>query len=243
MAALDLNLLLLIVELVLLVPTLLLLLLGRREERGRRELLTHITSTARLVSRQDYFNSVRMGMEVAKSFIYGSITGSAPKTQEQEDQVNKIVDEIGRATRRGVSVRYLLPKLQDRLTIGSRYRTNGAEIRFHPGLVVSDLRFVVIDGKNCVLGLPSSNSENSPTREGYLIPSEGLSQIFLSQFEEKWSKGLTYEDYIKEIIEEAKLHNPNVSERLLSTQLGLSEEEIRNFVDSDKKSITSTSLG
>lgn len=227
--ALNLSLLLLIVELVLLVPTLLLLILGRREERGRRELLTHITSTARLVSRQDYFNSVRMGIEGAKESINGLIIGSVPKTQEQEIQVNRIVEEIGRASRRGVPVRYIVPKLHDRLTLATRYRSAGAEVRFHPGLVVSDLRYIVIDNKDSVIGLPSTSSENSPTREGYLIPSEGLARLFSSQFEEKWSKSLTYDDYVREIIEEAKSHDPNVSEMLISSQLGLPEEEIRRI--------------
>jgi hypothetical protein len=227
--ALDLNLLLLVVELVLLAPTLLLLILGRREERGRRELLTHITSTARLVSRQDYFNSVRVGMEGSKESIMGSITGSAPKTQEQEDQVNKITEEIGRASRRGVSVRYMVPKLHDRLTVATRYKTVGAEVRFHPSLVVSDLRYIVIDGKESVIGLPSSASENSPTREGYLIPSEGLARLFASQFEEKWAMSLSYDDYVMEIIAEAKSHDPNVSQALLSSQLGITEVEIQRI--------------
>jgi hypothetical protein len=232
--ALDLNLLLLVVELVLLVPTLLLLILGRREERGRRELLTHITSTARLVSRQDYFNSVRMGMEGAKDFIIGSITGSVPKTQEQEDQVNRLTEEIGRAARRGVVVRYLVPKLHDRLTLATLYKTAGAEVRFHPSLVVSDLRYIVIDNKESVIGLPSTSSENSPTREGYLIPSEGLARLFSSQFEEKWTKSLTYDDYVREIIGEAKSHDPNVSDVLLSSQLGLTEAEIRRISSLEK---------
>ncbi|MHB1909962.1 MAG: hypothetical protein ACYCQJ_13985 [Nitrososphaerales archaeon] len=230
--ALDLNFILLVVELVLLAPTLLLLILGRREEKGRRELLTHITSTARLVQRQDYFNSVRMGMEASKEFINGSITGSMPKAQEQEDQVNKIIDEIKRASRRNVSVKYILPKLHDRLTIARRYREAGAEIRFHPGLVVSDVRYVVIDGKNTVLGLPSGVGEDQPTREGYLIPSEGLAHLFLAQFEEKWAHSLTYDEFVNEIISEARSHNPSVSDRLLSTQLQLPEEEVRRIQSS-----------
>lgn len=227
--ALDLNFVLLVVELVLLVPTLLLLVLGRNEEKGRKQLLTHITNMAKMVSRQEYFNSVHTSMQKANSSIKGSITGSAPKSKEEEELVQSMVEEIRRAAKRGVSIKYLVPQSQDRLRIASMYREAGAEIRFHPGLVVSDLRFVVVDEKSSVLGLPGVAGQNQPTREGYMIPSEGLSEILLSQFESKWQGGMEYDKYVKGVLEEVKSHSPNVSDRLLSTQLQLSESELRRI--------------
>ena len=73
---LDVNSLLLLTEIVLLVPTLLLLVLGRREEKGRGLLLQEITKTAKMLSRQEYFSYVLLGMQTATKSIKGSIKGS-----------------------------------------------------------------------------------------------------------------------------------------------------------------------
>lgn len=111
--AVDLNLILLTVELLLLIPTLLLLILGRREAHGRQVLLKQMASTAKMVSRQEYFNSVQFGMQSGAKSIKGSITGSSPQTPEQKDQVEGIIEQIRRAKSRNVTVQYLLPKAQD----------------------------------------------------------------------------------------------------------------------------------
>ena len=79
---------------------------------------------------------------------------------------------------------------------------------------MSDLRFVVLDGKTAVLGLPVTAGQDQPTREGYMIPSEGLSEILASQFDSKWASGVSYDDYIGEVLKEIKSHNPNVSDKL-----------------------------
>ena len=121
--------------------------------------------TARIVSRQEYFNSVHFVMQNAKNSIKGSITGSAPTTSEQKDQVQAIIDHIRVAKNRNVSIQYILPKSPDRVVVANRYRDAGAEIKFHPGILVSDLRFTVIDNNYTVLGLPSSVGENQPTQK------------------------------------------------------------------------------
>jgi hypothetical protein len=230
MASIDINLILLLVELVLLAPTLLLLILGRREERGRRLLLAEISKTARMVSRQEYFNHVESAMQNAKQTIRGSITGSSPRIHDEEDQVRRISDQIRNAKRRGVSVQYLLPKLQDRLTVASMYREAGAEIRFHPALIVNDLRYVVFDNKYTVIGLPGHIGRNEPTRDGYFIPSEGLASIFTSQFEAKWREASSYDEFLKGIISEAKSHSPQVSTELLSKELKIPEVEVKRVL-------------
>jgi hypothetical protein len=234
MAAIDINLVLLLVELVLLAPTLLLLILGRREERGRRMLLAEISKTARMVSRQEYFNQVESAMQNAKESIKGSITGSAPKMHEEEDQIRRISDQIRSAKARNVLVQYLFPKLQDRLMIAAVYKNAGAEIRFHPGLIVNDLRYVVFDSKYTVIGLPGHIGRNEPTRDGYYIPSEGLAGIFSQQFEVKWVEGMKYDEYLKGIISEAKNHSPNVSTELLSKELKIPEIEVKRILSGSK---------
>lgn len=214
-----------VVELVLLVPTLLLLVLGRREERGRNDLLMRITSMVKIVSRQEYFNSLHASMQKATKSIFGIITGSKPRTKEEEELVQGIVEGIHGAANRGTSIKYLIPKFQDRLCIAFLYKQAGAEIKFHPGLVVSDLRYAVVDRKNVILGLPVAVGQDQPTREGFMIPSEALSEILLAQFEEKWMTGIGYDDYLREVLEEVKTHNPNVSDKVLSNQLQIPETE------------------
>lgn len=229
--ALDLNLFLLVVELILLVPTLLLIVLGRREERGRRSLISELTTTAKMVSRQEYFNNVIFGMQTATLTIKGSVTGSIPKNIEQDEVVGNIIEQIRMAKSRGIQVQYLLLKSHDRLPIASRYRLAGAEIAFHSSLLVSDLRYVVFDRKYVLIGLPSSVGENEPTREGYLIPSEGMAEIFLQQFDSKWGQAIQYDEYLTEVLLEAKNHSPNASVSLLSTQLKVPESEVKRVLE------------
>jgi hypothetical protein len=228
--SIDVSLVLLVVELILLIATLSLLILARREAHGRQLLLRQITSTAKMVSRQEYFNSVQFGMQNAVASIKGSITGSSPQTSEQRDRIDGIIEQIHRARSRNVTVQYLVPKAQDRIAVASKYKEAGAELRFHAGLLVSDLRYVIIDNKHTVLGLPSAPGETEPTREGYVIRSEGLSHVLLQNFEDKWGEASTYDNYVNGILLEIKNHNPIVSTQLLSSQLGVSESEIKRML-------------
>jgi len=230
----DLTAALLIVELVLLLATLTLIILARRESSGRENLLQQMSHTARMVSRQEYFNSVHFVMQNAKNSIKGSITGSAPTTPEQNDQVQAIIDHIRTARERNVAIQYILPKTPDRVVVANKYREVGAEVRFHPGILVSDLRYTVIDNNYTVLGLPSSAGENQPTREGYVIPSEGLAQVFLRQFQTRWDEATEYDQYLKELLREITIHNPAISTELLSSQLQIQESEGKRLMSLDK---------
>jgi len=222
----DLTAALLAVELVLLIATLSLLIQARRESKGRRNLLEQMSHTARIVSRQEYFNAVHFVMQSATNSVKGSITGSAPTTPEQKDQVQAITDRILMAKKRGVNIQYVVPKSSDRVVVANKYREAGAEIRFHAGIIVSDLRYTIIDNNFTVLGLPSSVGENQPTREGYVIPSGALAELFSRQFQASWEESTPYDHYLKEIISETKNHNPNVTAQLLSSQLQIPESEV-----------------
>jgi len=187
-----------------------------------------------MVSRQEYFNSVHFVMQNAKNSIKGSITGSAPTTPEQNDQVQAIIDHIRTARERNVAIQYILPKTPDRVVVANKYREVGAEVKFHPGILVSDLRYTVIDNNYTVLGLPSSAGENQPTREGYVIPSEGLAQVFLRQFQTRWEEATAYDQYLKELLSQITTHNPAISSELLSSQLQIQESEVKRILSSDK---------
>ena len=228
----DLNLLLLVVELLLIVPTLLLLILGRREERGRQTLLKEITKTAKMISRQEYFNSVLSAMQSATESIKGSITGSVPTNAEEEELIQRITNQIRQSKKNqpNMEVRYLLPRSQDRLSIAYRYKEAGADVRFHRSLVVTDLRYMLVDDKATVVGLPSIAGDDQPTKEGYLLPSEDLAQTIKESFEAKWKEAATYEDYAKEVLTEIRSQSRAVSSELLSAQLKIPNNEILRLI-------------
>jgi hypothetical protein len=228
--AIDISIILLVVELLLLIPTLLLIILGTREERERKKLMEHITSTAKMLSRQEYFHSVETAMRSAKESIKGYITGSPPRTGEQEETVQRIVKIIEQvkssSKQQQLSIQYLVPKAQDRLCVAFRYTQSGASVRFHPGLLVNDLRYVTVDKKTIVIGLPTTSGENQPTREGYSIPSVALAGILDREFDLSWGKSIDYEAYAGEIVREIKSHSPETSSNLLAEKLMISPEEV-----------------
>jgi hypothetical protein len=235
-SSLDINSLLLLTEIVLLVPTLLLLVLGRREEKGRSLLLQEITKTAKMLSRQEYFSYVLLGMQTATKSIKGSIKGSPPVTPEQEQFVEKVIDQMRLAKKnRHVTVQYLIPKATDRIGIGYRYKQGGADVRFHPSLVASDVRYTVIDDKYNVIGLPSAVVENAHTGEGYMIVSEGLAEVFVNQFDNRWSEAIDYEEYVKTVLSEITQNGSNVSVALVSQELRLPESEVKRVLESNQR--------
>jgi hypothetical protein len=224
---------LLLSEIILLVPTLLLLVLGRREEKGRSLLLQEITKTAKMLSRQEYFGYVLLAMQTATKSIKGSIKGSPPVTPEQEQFVEKVIDQMRLAMKnRHVTVQYLVPKATDRIGIAYRYREGGADVRFHPSLVASDVRYTVIDGKYNVIGLPSSVTENAHTGEGYMIVSEGLAEVFVNQFDNRWAEAIDYDEYLRGVLAEITQDRSNISIALVSKELRLPEPEVTRVLES-----------
>ncbi len=133
-----------------------------------------------------------------------------------------------------VEFEYLMPKSQERLGVAYRYRSAGAAVRFHPALLVTDLRYIIVDHRLTVLGLPSAIGENQPTREGYSISSEALADIFTQQFNSKWSAATDYDDYAREVLSEIKSHNSSVSTKLLSARLLIPTAEIERLLYSLK---------
>ncbi len=220
---------LLIVDFVLLVATIILLYLSRHELEGRRKLLEKMFEVTRLLSRSLYFNVVIDALRSAKREVFGAVTGSRPR--EPSQFLDKIVSEIKAASQRGVRVRYLLPEGTDRLYVGHLYRKAGAEIKYHSGLVVYDLRHMVVDNKIVVLGFPEKVGLEQPTRAGTKIESESLASIFKERFERLWEEGINYEEYLSQKIREIRKTNPNASVELVARQLGLPEEEVAKYWD------------
>jgi hypothetical protein len=102
-----------------------------------------------------------------------------------------------------------------------------------PALLVSDLRYIIVDDRLTVLGLPSATGEDQPTREGYSIPSEALAEIFENQFQTKWEQAVDYDIFARAVLVEIRNHSPNVSSKLLSGQLSIPAEEIERLLSTD----------
>lgn len=137
------------VELVLLGATVLLLMLNRREIRSRELMMRRFTSVADAISRQEYFVAVIEALQKAEEQVFGSVTGSMPGPEEAE-----VVQKVLEACRRGVRVRYLLPLAPYRLRMARRYREAGAEVKFSPSVLVSDMRYMCVDDRLVIVGVP-----------------------------------------------------------------------------------------
>ena len=168
---------LLVLESVLLLATIILLLFSLKEGRGRKNLLLQVERATKVLSRQEYFLSVTDSMMDAKKEVIGCITGRLP-IGEDKKRTRNIIDTIEKLTKEGVRVRYLMPKFFDRLHIGYLYMKAGAEIRYSSCLMAHNIRFIIVDDRIVVIGIPDSIGEKEATKKGYRIGSPaGILQI------------------------------------------------------------------
>ncbi len=191
---------LLLLESVLLLATVILLIYGIHEGKRRDHLLREVGRFTKVLTRQEYFFSLVDAMFGAKQEIIGCITGTPPSGDDIR-MTRNIIDVIGDMTRKGVSVRYLLPKFPDRLQIGVRYTQAGAEVRFSSCLMVHNIRFSVVDERIVILGIPESVGEREATKKGYTIPSEGLALLMKNYFLD-CQKQSSLKEYLQEVIEQ-----------------------------------------
>lgn len=219
---------LLIVELALLLLTVYLLFSSMREARERTKLIDQLVKATRTFSRTEYFTEVLESVGEATKYIYAAVTGTSPRDEEKE-VIERLLTQYSKAAKIGVKLRFLLPKDPDRLMMGYKYKRAGGEVRYNPALLVSDLRYMVIDGNLVVIGLPERGGLEEPTRKGHKIYSEGVASLFQERFEKVWNSpaSIGYEEYLKQTIKEAVKNNPSISNELLSTLLRIPIEEIK----------------
>ncbi len=232
---------LLIVELTLLIATIILLYLSRHELEGRRRLVEHLMEVTRMLTRTQYFNAVLEAMRGASKEIFGSVTGAKPK--DSTEFFDKIVKEIEAAVSRGVRIRYMMPKGREKLYVGYRYTKAGAEVRYHGGLVVYDLRHMVVDHRIVVMGFPEKIGVEQPTRTGIKVESESLAKIFKERFERLWEEAVPYENYLAHAVDDIKRTNPEISMELVAKQLELPVEEVEKVWDRAPRGAVDTFLG
>lgn len=189
---------LLSLESILLVATIILLVYSIKEGKQRDRLIIEMGKATKVLTRQEYFLTIIDSMMDAEEEITGCITGRPP-TGEDTRMTRDIVENIERVTRKGVRVRYLMPKFPDRLYIGYLYTKAGAEVIYSSCLMVHDMRFLIVDNKVVVIGIPESTGEKEATKKGYRIPSEGLATV-LRNYVDTCRKQTDFKGYLKEVI-------------------------------------------
>ncbi len=191
---------LLLLESGLLVATVVMLIYGIHEGKRRDHLLREVGRVTKVLTRQEYFFSIMEAMLDAKREIVGCITGRPPSGDEIR-MTRHIADAIERMTRKGVIVRYLLPKFPDRLQVGLQYVRAGAEVFFSSCLMVHNLRYIIVDEEIIVLGMPERTGEKEATKKGYTIPSEGLAALLRDYFDQCEDK-TNLKDYLQEVLKQ-----------------------------------------
>ena len=216
---------LLVLESVLLVATIILLLYSIREGKARKNLLLEVGKATKILTRQEYFLTVTDSMMDARIEVIGFITGRFP-TGDDENRVRDIINNIEKLTKNNIKVKYLIPKFPDRLHIGYLYSRAGAEVRYGIGAIASDIRYIIVDDRFAVIGIPESMGEKEATKKGYRIPSESLAAILKDQFYRCWEESMTYEKYVEEAIKQTGL-----TPEQLGRELQIDAKELKMFIE------------
>ena len=213
---------LLVLESVLLAATIILLIYSIREGKERKGLLLEIGKATKILTRQEYFLTVIDSMMDANEEIIGCITGRLPAGDDKK-RVRDVIDAIERLSKRGVRIKYLLPKFPDRLHIGHLYTKAGAEVIYSSCLMVHNIRFITMDDRVVVIGIPESVGEREATKKGYRIPSEGLAMI-LKEYFKQCEKQISYIEYLREVI-----HQTGATPKILAHELQIDEGELERL--------------
>ncbi len=87
--------------------------------------------------------------------------------------------------------------------------------------IVQDFRYIVVDGRVVVIGMPETTGEKEATRKGYRIPSEGLAAVLTEYFSRCWEENIGHQDYVNQVIKES-----GASLKVLAQELQISEDEL-----------------
>ena len=191
---------LLSLESLLLVFTIVLLFYSIKEGKQRDKLIMEVGKATRVLTRQEYFLTIIDSMMDAKEEIVGCITGRPP-VEDDIRMTRTIIENIKQITQKGVRITYILPKFPDRLHIGFRYMKAGADILYSSCLMVHNIRFIIVDERVVVMGVPEITGEKESTKKGYRIPSEGLAMVLKNYFN-TCEKQSTFREYLNEVMKQ-----------------------------------------
>jgi hypothetical protein len=216
---------LLALESILLIFTIILLIYSIKEGKQRDKLIMEVGKATKILTRQEYFLTIMDSMLDAESEIVGCITGRMPSGDDAK-MTRDIIDTIERLTKKGVRIKYLMPRFPDRLHIGYLYSKAGAEVYYSGCLMVHNIRFIIVDEKIVVLGIPESVGEAEATKKGYRLPSEGLAMVLKNYFD-TCERQASFVDYLKEVIEQT-----GASIDHLAREYRIDAEELKRLVSS-----------
>ncbi|MEN8264406.1 MAG: hypothetical protein ABFR82_13190 [Nitrospirota bacterium] len=215
---------LLSLESILLVATIILLIYSIKEGKQRDKLILEVGKATKVLTRQEYFLSIMDSMMDAKDEITGCITGRPP-TGDDKNMTRDIIVNIERMTKKGVRISYLMPKFPDRLHLGYLYMKAGAEIMYSSCLMVHNIRFINVDDRVVVIGIPESTGEKEATKKGYRIPSEGLAIVLKNYFDTCENKS-GFTEYLKEVISQT-----GATPKHIAREYQIDEKELKKLVD------------
>ncbi len=223
--------LLLLLEAVLIVLTILVIVLARREASARVELLDKMLAAVGVLTREEYFTMTVEALQEAKKSVEGIVTGSRPGDPDS-GAIDRILRAIEQAASSGVTVRYLLPLRGERLHMGQRYEASGAIVRHHRGLLASDARYMIVDGRTVILGFPERPGKEEPTRRGQRVYSETTARLFRDSFDAKWSSGdaVEHKEYLRMVVEDIVRSNSGVSAPWISEDLQVPLVEVEEVL-------------
>ncbi len=216
---------LLTLESILLIATVVLLVYSIKEGRQRAKLILEVTKATKVLTRQEYFLAILDAMLNAETEITGCITGRPPSGDDR-NMVRDIIETIEMVTKKGVRVRYLMPKFTDRLHLGYLYTKAGAEVVYSSCLMVHNLRFMIIDDRIVVIGIPENIGEKEATKKGYSIPSEGLAMV-LKDYLATCEKQITFSEYLREVMSQT-----GASPEHIAREYRIDEEELKRIAAS-----------
>jgi hypothetical protein len=226
----DLELVLLLMESVLLVVTTTLLVYSIREGHQRNRLMLEVNMATKTLTRLEYFQSVSDAMLEAKNEIIACITGRRPTEEDDLRRLKSILVALDKAVNRGVKVRYLLPKFQDRLYIGFLYTKAGAEVRYTTNSIVTSLRYMVVDNKIVVMGIPVTTGKRTVTRKGHRIPSEALASILTEHFNSHSEQDMSLKEYAQNVLQQT-----GTSVETMAVEFGLEPKELQTIIGGENR--------
>jgi hypothetical protein len=90
--------------------------------------------------------------------------------------------------------------------------------------MVHNIRFINVDDRVVVIGIPESKGEKEATKKGYRIPSEGLAIVLKNYFDTCENK-LGFTEYLKEVISQT-----GATPKHIAREYQIDEEELKKLV-------------
>ena len=208
------SLALLSVEIILLILTISLLIYSSRERRQRQNLFHLMIDTIKVLTREEYFNLVTEELDDAKKSVCAIVTGEKP-SENSVKYVERILKALKSAKDKGASLKYIMPASPEKLEMGLKYIQSGCDVRYNHNLMINELRFMVVDERHIVIGMPDNVDKFTcdidqtepckPTRRGVLLQSKSISKIFINYFNLQWDSSIEHSAFTEQV---AKKNNP-----------------------------------